>query len=72
MIYSTDKEYRWDLFEHYAARLVSQHPDWALTQREYADFTYLKHYFAEDYIKAKMRPWLPSIFDKAKKKKKKK
>ncbi len=67
MIYCTDKHYRWNLFEHYATRLMMGDAHYALTQSEYCDFIYLKHYFAEDYLRKKLMPWRPSIFDKAKK-----
>lgn len=55
---------RWKLFDGYARRLVTQNPEFAFTREEYTDFLYLKYYFAEDYLMKKLRPWLPSIFDK--------
>jgi len=68
MILTTDKEARWKLFEGYSARYIiamsgrDDADDFALTPQEYSDFVYLKLYFAEDYIKARLKPWLPSFF----------
>ena len=61
MIISTDKEYRWKLFESYSLRFITNSDVFALTPREFSDFVYLKHYFMGDFIKAKLTPWLPNI-----------
>lgn len=62
MIFACDKTDRWKLFEYYAARLLRNSDDTALSTREFSDFHYLKLYFAEDFIQAKLQPWLPSFF----------
>ena len=68
MILTTDKEARWKLFENYSSRYLmtisGQDPEqeFSLTPEEYKDFLYLKLYFAEDFIKAKLKPWIPSFF----------
>ena len=72
MILTTDKEARWKLFEDYSARYImtlsgnENEGEFALTPKEYADFIYLKHYFANDYVKARSKPWLPNFFSRRK------
>ena len=61
MIFTYDKEERWKLFEHYATRMLMKDKEFALSRSEYSDFLFLKLYFAEDYLKARLRPWIPSF-----------
>jgi hypothetical protein len=67
MLLTDNLETRWNLFEHYAAKLIAQHPDFGFTQEEYNDFIYLKYYFGPYYLEKKLKPWLPSVFDKMRK-----
>jgi len=62
MIYTTNKEKRWKLFEHYATRMVMNTEETALDTREFSEFVFLQHYFAPDYIQARTKPWLPNFF----------
>lgn len=68
MLLTTDKEIRWKLFEGYAARFLYAASGmdgadaFALTPSEYSDFQYLKLFFVEDYVQARMKPWLPNFF----------
>lgn len=61
MIYTQNKLARWKLFEHYATRVIMNSDGTRLSPREYADFLYLKLYFAEDFIQGKLKPWLPNF-----------
>ena len=65
MILVSSLEKRWSLFEYYAARTISQHPDFGFNAEEYGDFVYLKYYFGPHYLKKKLKPWIPSVFDKS-------
>lgn len=60
----TDKDGRWDLFENYSARLVSQDPSVSLSREEWQNFVYMKYYFSEDYLTARFKPWIPSVFNR--------
>lgn len=64
MIYTTDVEYRWNLFEYYASKMIAQHPEFQFTHEEYSNFIYLKYFFGPLFLQKKLKPWLPSIFDK--------
>ncbi len=67
MMFTTDQEKRWNLFEHYAAKMIARHPEFGFTEEEYGDFIYLKYYFGPLYLEKKKKPWLPSVFDKMRK-----
>jgi len=60
---SSNKEARWKLFEHYSTRFLAGNPAYALTEKEFNEFMYLKYFFAEDYQEKKEKPWLPSVMD---------
>ena len=64
MILVSDMESRWKLFEGYSARLMSQDPNASMSRGEWCDFLYLKLYLGEEFLKAKFKPWLPSVFNK--------
>jgi hypothetical protein len=63
MLYTSSKAERWKLFSGYASRLMTQNPAFTFDREEWVDFLYLKYYFSEDFLRKKLRPWLPSIFD---------
>lgn len=66
MIFATDLVSRWSLFEHYAGKMIASNPEFQFTHEEYGQFIYLKYYFGPHYLEKKLKPWLPSIFDKKK------